>query len=188
MTFKTKAGLIRPKLLDDGQVRVDMGEPKLAAQDIPVSEGGEQIIKKTLHTEHGDFAVTCVSMGNPHAVIFVDNAESVPLELWGPGLETHAFFPRKTNVEFVQVVNRQALRMRVWERGAGVTLACGTGSCATVTAAVLNGLTERRCKVALDGGVLEVEWSEEDNHVYLTGPATEVFRGTCRLRGQEAIQ
>ena len=189
MTFKTKAGLIRPKLLADGQVRVDMGEPKLAAQDIPVKDGGEErIVSRSLQTEHGDFAVTCVSMGNPHAVIFVDDAESLPLELWGPKLETHPFFPRKTNVEFVQVINRQALRMRVWERGAGVTLACGTGSCATVTAAVLNGLAERRCKVALDGGVLEVEWAEKDNHVYLTGPATEVFRGTCRLRGQEAVQ
>ena len=116
-------------------------------------------------------------MGNPHAVIFVDDLEAVDVEGWGPGLETHAAFPAKTNVEFVRVDGPGELTMRVWERGAGRTLACGTGACATVVAGVLSGRCERRATVHLDGGDLEIEWSESDDRLWMTGPATTVFRG-----------
>ena len=116
-------------------------------------------------------------MGNPHCVIQVDDAKSFDLETWGPKLETHPLFPRKINVEFVTVHSRSHVDMRVWERGAGPTLACGTGACATVVASALNGLTERMATVSLKGGDLLIEWSEADNHVYMTGPAAEVFRG-----------
>lgn len=182
LVLQTKAGLIRPELLADGQVRVDMGRPQLAARDIPTSDLSERtIVAQPLEGAGRIFAVTCVSMGNPHAVTFVEDVAQVPLQSWGPALETHPFFPRKTNVEFVQVVSPEHLRMRVWERGAGVTLACGTGACATLVAAVLNGLARRQAVVELDGGSLSVEWREEDGRVYMTGPATEVFRGTYRL-------
>ena len=119
-------------------------------------------------------------MGNPHCVIFVEDAEQFPIYELGRRFETHEKFPRKTNTEFVQVLDRQHLRMRVWERGAAVTLACGTGSCATLTAAVLNNLADRKAEIQLDGGKLVVEWAE-NNHLYMTGPAEAVFAGVYDL-------
>ena len=124
--------------------------------------------------------MTCVSMGNPHCVVFVDDAEGFPIYEYGPLFESHEKFPRKTNTEFVEIKDRSHLRMRVWERGAAVTLACGTGSCATLTAAVLNGLSDRKAEIQLDGGKLIVEWAA-NNHLYMTGPAEEVFTGTADI-------
>jgi len=142
-----------------------IGEPA----DEPVVNQPLEVAGQTIH-------VTCVSMGNPHCVSFVDDVEQAPVATLGPRIETHEAFPARTNVEFVQVVDRGQVRMRVWERGAGETLACGTGSSATLVAGVLNDLTDRKMRVQLRGGSLEMEWAD-NNHVYMTGPAVEVFSG-----------
>jgi diaminopimelate epimerase len=181
LCVETLAGIIRPNLLlENGRVVavcVDMGEPRLKRGEIPVAGNPtENVINEPLTIGESTYRITCVSMGNPHCVIFTEDVESLDLAASGKPIEVHPLFPRKTNVEFVQVIDRRNLRMRVWERGAGVTLACGTGTCATVVAAVLNDLTDRKVKVRLDGGELFVEW-REDNHVAMTGPAMEVFRG-----------
>jgi diaminopimelate epimerase len=125
--------------------------------------------------------VSAVSMGNPHCVLFVPDAEKAPLTTLGPKIETLPFFPKRTNVEFAQVLNTETIRMRVWERGVGVTLACGTGACATAVAAIRRGLTGRKVELVLDGGKLEVEWREEDGHVLMTGPTAMPFRGRVSL-------
>ncbi len=135
----------------------------------------------TLSIQDKDFVVTAVSMGNPHCINFVEDMNQVQLSLWGPEIEKHSLFPAKTNVEFAQVLNRNEIIMRVWERGAGITLACGTGACATLVAAVLNGLTDRSAVLHLQGGDLFIQWNEEDGHVYMTGPAREVFTGKIDL-------
>lgn len=181
LCVETLAGIIRPNLLLENDrvvaVCVDMGEPRLKRGEIPVAGNPtENVINEPLTIGESTYRITCVSMGNPHCVIFTEDVESLDLAASGKPIEVHPLFPRKTNVEFVQVIDRRNLRMRVWERGAGVTLACGTGTCATVVAAVLNDLTDRKVKVRLDGGELFVEW-REDNHVAMTGPAMEVFRG-----------
>jgi diaminopimelate epimerase len=160
------------------KVRVDMGEPILNGLAVPTTIDLNPVIGHPIAAEGRTFHFTAVSMGNPHCVIFVDDAVSFDLHKWGPLLETHPLFPRKTNVEFVTVASRTHAVMRVWERGAGPTLACGTGACATLVASVLGGLTDRTATVSLAGGDLLIEWSEEDNHVYMTGPAAEVFTGT----------
>jgi len=180
ISIETKAGLIKPELIfKNGKfetVKVDMGEPILTAEDIPVAGfGKEQVVHKELTVLDKTYQITCVSMGNPHCVIFVEDINAVELEKIGPMIETQPMFPKKINVEFVEVKSKEHLRMRVWERGAGITLACGTGSCATIVAAILNKKTGRSAKIQLDGGDLFVEWGE-DNHVYLSGPAEEVFR------------
>ena len=181
LTIETLAGIIKPKLLfDKGQITgvcVDMGVPKLKRGEIPmIGNPEEQAINVPLDVGALSYAVTGVNIGNPHCVVFMDEVESLDLKSVGKPIEVHPTFPRKTNVEFVQVIDRQTLRMRVWERGAGVTLACGTGTCATVVASVLNGKTDRQVTVHLDGGDLLIEWRDDD-HVYKTGPAVEVFRG-----------
>ena len=181
LSIETLAGIIKPKLLfEAGKVKavcVDMGEPRLKRGEIPMTgTPDEQAVNIPLQVGDAAYQVTCVSMGNPHCIIFTDDVETLDLPALGRPIEIHPMFPRKTNVEFVQVIDRQTLRMRVWERGAGVTLACGTGTCATVVAAVLNHKTDRRVLVHLDGGDLLIEW-REDNHIYKTGPAVEVFRG-----------
>ncbi|WP_339278583.1 diaminopimelate epimerase [Paenibacillus sp. FSL W8-1187] len=158
-------------------VRVDMGEPILSGLQVPTTIDAERVVSYPIEAGGREFRFTAVSMGNPHAVIYVDDAASFDLAEWGPKLETHPMFPRKTNVEFVTVNSREQADMRVWERGAGPTLACGTGACATLVSSVLNGLTDRKAVVSLKGGDLHIEWSEGDNHVYMTGPAAEVFRG-----------
>lgn len=185
-TVETGAGILVPKLhVKDGTVTsitVDMGEPILAGDDIPVAGfGRERVIAKPIEVDGKGFTMTCVSMGNPHCVVFVEDMAKAELEHFGPLFESHEVFPRKTNTEFVEVRDSSHVRMRVWERGAAITLACGTGSCATVVAGVLNGKTERKTEVELDGGKLLVEWSESDNHVYMTGPAEFVFEGTCTV-------
>lgn len=184
MAVRTLAGPIYPTVnLQDGQVvsiTVDMGEPILSRELIPMTGSGDTIGIKT-GTSFGEVELTAVSMGNPHCIIFIPTVATVPVECWGSEMETHPLFPAKTNVEFVEVVSRNDMVMRVWERGAGITLACGTGACATVVAAVLNGYTDRAAVVHLLGGDLFIEWKAEDNHVYMTGPATEVFSGQIPL-------
>jgi len=179
LVFETLAGPIKTKIAD-GLVEVDMGEPVLEGPKIPVNRKGE-VINKPLRTDAGKFNINAVSMGNPHAVIFVKNVSTVPLEKYGPVLENHPVFPRRTNVEFAQVMTRKKIQLRVWERGAGVTLACGTGACATVVAGVLNKLVERNVIVSLPGGLLKIRWDQKTNHVFMTGPAEEVFTGAIRL-------
>ena len=183
-TVETLAGIMTPRLLVEGEkvvaVTVDMGEPVLERALIPMLGSGGQAVSEPLDLLDTTYHITAVSMGNPHCVIFVDNVDQIPLEKYGPALETHPVFPKKTNVHFVQVLNRQELKMRVWERGVGVTLACGTGACASLVAAVLNGKTQRRAKVYLPGGPLEIEWNEKNNHVYMTGPAETVFTGVVQ--------
>ena len=159
-------------------VRVDMGQPILNGLQVPTTIDANPVINHSIEVDGREFHFTAVSMGNPHCVIYVDDAVNFDLSIWGPKLEVHPLFPRKINVEFVTVRSRDYTDMRVWERGAGPTLACGTGACATVVASVLNGVTDRTATVSLKGGDLLIEWNEADNHVYMTGPAAEVYRGT----------
>ena len=158
---------------------VDMGEPILAPKDIPVVADSERVVDLTLSSCGKDFDFTCVSMGNPHAVTFIDTpVKEFEVEKYGPSLEVDSHFPRKANIEFVEIVDETHLRMRVWERGTGETLACGTGTCATVVASNIKGICPRvPVEVELVGGKLTIEWKPEDNHVYMTGPATFVFDG-----------
>ena len=158
-------------------VRVDMGEPILEAERIPTTLTGLKVVNTPLEVLGETYGVTCVSMGNPHAVIFVEDADQFDVHTVGPVIENYPLFPRKTNVEFVTVKDRENLRMRVWERGAGETMACGTGACATLVATVLNGLCERKAILQLNGGPLTVEWDPETNHVFQEGPAEFVFDG-----------
>ncbi len=159
------------------KVKVDMDEPELTAAKVPVKSHMEQAIKMPVEINGNTYEMTCVSMGNPHAVIFVDEITDDMVWVDGKALEIHDCFPERANIEFVQVLSPNHIRMRVWERGSGETFACGTGSCACVVAGVLNGLTERKVTVSLLGGDLEIEWNEENNRVYMTGPAVTVFEG-----------
>jgi diaminopimelate epimerase len=156
-----------------------MGAPRLARREIPMAgePADEAVIEQPLDVAGRTFNITCVSMGNPHCVIFVDDVNECDVTGIGPEIENHELFPKRTNVEFVTVVDRGHLRVRVWERGSGETLACGTGACAAVVAAVLTDRAERQARVELRGGELRVEW-HEDAQVFMTGPATEVFSGT----------
>lgn len=174
----TLAGVITPKLEADGQITVDMGQPRLLAQEIPTTLVAPEakVINQPLTVADQTWTVTGVSMGNPHCITFVDDVAAVPLEVVGPQFEHHAAFPQRTNTEFIQVVDRGYLKMRVWERGAGITLACGTGACAALVAGVLTGYCDRRATVELPGGCLTIEWSD-DQRLYMTGPATFVFSG-----------
>jgi len=180
MRVETLAGVLTVQLnIKEAQVegvRVDMGEPILRADLIPVLGQGEPVVGETLEVLGEKFQFTAVSMGNPHCIIFVDDFATLDFERLGPAIEKHALFPRKTNVEFIVVNSRKDFTMKVWERGAGPTLACGTGACASAVAAVLNHKTEREVTVHLPGGDLLIEWGS-DNHVYMTGPATYVFKG-----------
>ena len=162
-------------------VRVNMGEPILEAEEIPVVCDHFPVVDEPIEVCGKEYRMTCVSMGNPHAVIFVDDTDTFPLEQIGPHFENHVRFPRRTNTEFVQVINRNYVKMRVWERGSGETLACGTGCCATAVACVLNGLTDEKITVEVLGGKLEIEWDREKNLVWMTGPATRVFKGTVEI-------
>lgn len=162
------------------RVTVDMGEPILDGPRIPVAAAG-RVIDQALEVDGRSYRVTCISMGNPHCVTFVEAVEPLELEKIGPKFEHHSFFPKRVNTEFIQVASPTELNMRVWERGSGETWACGTGACAAAVAAVLNHKSGRRVILHLRGGDLEIEWREEDNHVYMTGPAEEVFEGTIEI-------
>lgn len=157
--------------------RVDMGEPILEAEKIPVISKEQPVKNLVLEAEEKKFKFTCVSMGNPHAITIVDDTKKFDVEKYGRILEVDKVFPKKANIEFVQIADKENIKMRVWERGAGETLACGTGACATAVACNLNGLTERKVNIELLGGILNIEWNKEDNHVYMTGPAVTVFDG-----------
>lgn len=171
-------------------VKVNMGSPILKAEEIPVVSKKEEVIDEEIIVEGKAYKMTCVSMGNPHAVFFLDDTESplagmkieeLPLEQIGPSFENHERFPKRINAEFVKVTDRDHIEMRVWERGTGETLACGTGACASVCACILNGLTNNQVAVKLLGGELNIQWDREENLIYMTGPAETVFEGEVKL-------
>lgn len=176
LQVETGAGILTVKIVGD-KVQVDMGEPILSAEKIPVAGyGDKKVINENITVGGENYKITCVSMGNPHCIVFVDDIKKIALEKIGPLFEKHEKFPRHTNTEFVQVIDKNKLRMRVWERGSGITLACGTGACATLVAANLNNLAEKSAEIILDGGILKIDWLE-DNHIYMTGAAEKVFEG-----------
>lgn len=175
----TLAGVITPQIKENGEVKVDMGTPFLTAAEIPttLAAADDKVVDISLEVDGKTWDVTCVGMGNPHCIAFVEDSDGIPLEKIGPLFEHHSAFPQRINTEFIQVVKPDYLKMRVWERGAGITLACGTGACAAVVAGVLNGKCDRSCQVELPGGCLQIEWSATNNRVYMTGSATRVFTG-----------
>lgn len=181
ITLETKAGIKFISLLEGDEysrlITVDMGEPILKSELIPVNVAQELVLNYPLEVNGVDWEVSCVSMGNPHAVVFTSDIKELDLPSIGPSFETHPIFPRKTNTEFIEIIDRRTLNMRVWERGAGETLACGTGACAAAVAAILNGYCDRKITIYLLGGKLEIEWRESDNHIYMTGEAVTVFDG-----------
>ena len=189
ITLETKAGIKYLKLFTENgkvtRVTVNMGEPILTPQLIPVDYTGEEFINKVISVDGTEYAITCVSMGNPHAVVYMDDIENLDIETLGPKFELHQIFPKRTNTEFVKVIDKNTVEMRVWERGAGETLACGTGACAVLVASVLNGKCERQSTVRLIGGELTIEWREDDNCVYMTGPAEKVFDGEIDIEKAE---
>lgn len=185
ITLETLAGI---KVLDlnvkDGTVEtvcVNMGSPELVPKNIPVASELGRFINEPVKVLGKTYGITAVSMGNPHAVTFIDDTDSLEIEKLGPHFETHELFPRRINTEFAQIVDRKTIKMRVWERGAGETLACGTGACATLVAASLNGLTGNEADLILLGGTLHIRWDREENKVYMTGPAKFVFDGTITI-------
>ncbi len=183
LNIETGNGILTVGLLHDEndfvrQVCVNMGQPVLAAWEIPVKLTGDKIVEYPIEVLGQKLQMTCVSMGNPHAVFFCDHVEQIELEKIGPVIEHHPLFPNRVNVHFVQINTPTEFTMRTWERGSGVTLACGTGACACCVASVLTGRQGHVCTAHLPGGDLNLNWSEEDNCVYMTGPAVEVFQGT----------
>ena len=175
----TGAGVISSELRSDGQVKVDMGVPRLLAAEIPttLAPADAKVIDVPIAVADKSWSVTCVSMGNPHCITFVEDVSAIDLETVGPLFEHYEAFPQRINTEFIQVIHSGYVKMRVWERGAGVTLACGTGACAAVVAGVLTGKCDRTTAVELPGGVLQIEWSEVSQRIYMTGPAQRVFTG-----------
>ena len=158
-------------------VKVDMGEPILVSDQVPVVSENRQVVDETIEVLGKEYRMTCVSMGNPHAVVFWEDVENLEIEKIGPWFENHERFPRRTNTEFVEIQDTEHVKMRVWERGTGETLACGTGCCATAVACVLNGKTGRHVTVQVLGGEVIIDWDEENNHVFMTGPGEFVFDG-----------
>ncbi len=183
ITVETLAGIkhltLHAKNGKVSSVQVDMGEPILRRDKIPMIGEQGMVINESLHLDDGTrFYITALSVGNPHAVIFVEDVENFPVSKYGPIIENHQLFPQRTNVEFVQIVNPDEVIQRTWERGTGETFSCGTGASAVAAACVLNNACNRNITVHLKGGDLKLEWREKDNHIYLTGPAVEVFQGT----------
>lgn len=186
ISIETKSGIKELELtVEDGKVslvKVNMGAPILKAKDIPVDIDTEKCIDSDINVDGKNYKITCVSMGNPHAVTFIDeDVKLFPIEKIGPKFENHPMFPDRVNTEFVQVLNRHEVNMRVWERGSGETLACGTGTCATVVACVLNGLTDDEVTVHLLGGDLFIKYDRKNNTVWMTGPAVIAFEGTVEI-------
>ena len=186
LRVETRSGVKTLQLrVEDGKVasvRVNMGQPELAPEKIPVLFSKDRMVDEEVYTPSGNvWRVTCVSMGNPHAVIFVDDVEGVNLPAIGPEMEKHAMFPERANIEFAQVTGPHEVQMRVWERGSGETLACGTGACACAVASVLTGKTDRDVTVHLRGGDLHVFWDPDTDDVYMEGPAAFVFDGTVEI-------
>lgn len=185
LNIETRAGIkVIDKLVDGNVVTgasVDMGEPVLTPKNIPVNYEGDNVVDQPFIVDGTSFNATCVSMGNPHCVMFVDDVNTAPVHTLGPKVEVSEYFPQKTNVEFVQVISRTEISMRVWERGVGETLACGTGACASLVACALNGKTDRSAAVNLLGGKLIIRW-EENNRITMAGPANKVFTGSVEVR------
>ncbi len=187
LNIETGNGVLTVGLIidDDNKVRkvcVNMGQPVLAAEDIPVKLPVEKVIEQPMQFQSRAFVMTCVSMGNPHAVFFRNDLATFEVEKFGPVIENHSIFPNRINAHFVQIDNPTEFTMRTWERGSGITLACGTGACACCVAAVLTGRGKRVCTAHLPGGDLDLNWCEEDNCVYMTGPAVEVFKGDWTMK------
>lgn len=178
--IETASGIQVAKVLSRNKVRVDMGPPVLKGKDIPVNLSG-RIINRPIRIDGREFRATCLSVGNPHCVIFVDDLQGFPVGKYGPLIEKNHLFPQRTNVEFARVISARELEVRVWERGAGETLSCGSGACAVAVASVLNALTDRKILVWLPGGSLEVEWDRKSDRVTMTGPAETVFKGEIEL-------
>jgi diaminopimelate epimerase len=182
LNIETGNGILTVGLfIDDNdkvqKVCVNMGRPILSPRDIPVNLPGEKVVTQPIEVLGQELFVTCVSMGNPHAVFFCDDVSLIELEKLGPAIEKHSLFPKRINVHFVQIDKPAEFTMQTWERGSGITLACGTGACAACVAAVMNGCQERICTGHLPGGELDLNWCQQDNCVYMTGPAEEVFEG-----------
>ncbi|CAH2032662.1 diaminopimelate epimerase [Trichlorobacter ammonificans] len=186
ITAETGAGILTLQLFPDSankieRVRVNMGPPRLSREEIPMNGPAvPRVVAEELTVLDRTFKITCVSMGNPHCVIYVDDVDNFPVATYGPLIENHQLFPRRTNVEFIQIISRSEVKQRTWERGAGETLACGTGASAVCVAGVLNNVTDRKILNHLAGGDLELEWVE-NGPVFMTGPATEVFSGEIHL-------
>ena len=183
LNIETGNGILTVGLVIDDRAKVqkvcvNMGQPILVPKNIPVNFSGDKIVDQSIEILGQELLMTCVSMGNPHAMFFCDNVESIELEKLGPVIENHTLFPNRINVHFVQTDNPKEFTMRTWERGCGITMACGTGACATCVAGVLTNQTERICTGHLPGGDLDLNWCQEDSCVYMTGPAVEVFEGT----------
>lgn len=185
LEIETLAGIIIPEKVGE-MIKVDMGEPifepSLIPVKLPLLDNPSKIIDYPLNIFDKEFKMTCLSMGNPHAVIFLEeDISTFPINIYGPAIEKHELFPKRTNVEFINYKNKCELSMRVWERGAGETMACGTGASASAVAAIIKELTERKVTIHLLGGDLLIEWAD-DNHVYMTGPAIKVFEGTIEVK------
>ena len=176
----TVGGALDCKAVGDGRVSIDMGRPKLLWHEIPLAKAADTNMFQ-LNVDGTNHVASALSVGNPHVVLFVDDAEQAPVATLGPRIESHPMFPERTNVEFVSLAGENRLRMRVWERGAGITMACGTGACATAVASFRRALSGRKVEIVLDGGTLEVELREHDDHVLMTGPTSEVFCGEIDL-------
>jgi len=182
LNIETGNGILTLGLIIDDtdkiqKVCVNMGQPVLSPKDIPVKLAGEKVIEQPIEILGQELRMTCVSMGNPHAIFFCDDVELIELEKLGPAIENHSLFPNRANVHFVRIDKPTEFTMRTWERGSGITMACGSGACAACVAAVLTSREERICTAHLPGGDLDLNWCEEDNCVYMTGPAVEVFEG-----------
>ena len=185
-TLETLAGIKTLELTLDEQgetaaVRVNMGAPELVPKKIPIDAEGDRFVDMPVDVDGKEWRITGVSMGNPHAVTFIDDVDGLDIEKTGPGFENHMMFPNRINTEFAKIIDRDRIKMRVWERGAGETLPCGTGACATLVAATLCGLVEGEADLELRGGTLHIKWDREDNNVYMTGPAEFVFEGEITL-------
>ncbi|OYO67785.1 diaminopimelate epimerase [Lachnotalea glycerini] len=185
ITIETLAGIKFLELTtkDDKAVliKVDMGNPELLPAKIPVVAEGDQVVSQPIDVDGTIYQMTCVSMGNPHAVIYMEDVKGLEIEKLGPKFEKHSRFPNRTNTEFARIIDKKTIEMRVWERGAGETLACGTGACATTVASILNGYTENEVTIHLLGGDLIIKWDQEKNKVFMTGPAEVVFDGEINL-------
>lgn len=186
VTLETLAGIkiLKLNLDDNGEVEtvcVNMGQPELVPKNIPIDSELDRFIQQPVTVDGKEYLVTGVSMGNPHAITYIDDVDNFEIEKIGPKFENHELFPRRINTEFAQIVDRKTIKMRVWERGAGETLACGTGACATMVAANLSDLVDDEADLVLIGGTLHIRWDKEENNIYMTGPAKFVFDGTITL-------
>lgn len=186
VTLETLAGIkiLKLNLNDKGEVEtvcVNMGQPELVPKNIPINSELDRFIQQPVEVDGREYLVTGVSMGNPHAITYIDDVDNLEIEKIGPKFENHKLFPRRINTEFAQIIDRKTIKMRVWERGAGETLACGTGACATMVAANLSDLADDEVDLVLVGGTLRIRWDKTENNIYMTGPAKFVFDGTITL-------